>query len=757
MHIKLLFIIAIGLFAQSYQVLCAQSVSNDTVWFAYPSIYSKNGGEACFFTTDANPEIYVENVIDKKKPVWKVQGEILYDYMYRSLTNNPLQEEDVYRHMVQVNYKIAGPVPLQGSLSYSTSNSVYYPDLFNATINYSRAALLKDLKDKYMTGFEQQLPVLTGLTAIADSMASLDNSIQQYQRSVQGADYQYHLQKGKEIIFNEALQMINNTLSKRDSMRFRNDLETVVLGGTPKVNRAYDSSGTEMKILNWVALALTKLKEERKELESLMDKRKSMASRFNSTQKIIKDTLQKMNKAFANSKDITNRQAAALMDKYLDTGRNKLVRFLSKFDRISIGRSEVNYSMLTVNAWPITGINVATATRPKIEFAAGLSNYRQRNFLIGERGTRVPSLPSMAFRFHFLSTPAYSFSYTSYAGSILLHSQNVSNLRKLPVYGNGLQFNLHPLLNHRLEVEFVKSNLNEQRALPATGLKTSGGLFNFGIRENEGIRLKYAGHFTGTKLKAEGEYSRLGSNFLSLGIYPGEAVRESYKANVHKLFFKDKIDLKLGVRKNSFTYPYLQQLTANNVLYQGLITLKIPKLPIVTVGYFPATQLVAMPDSNLAEVNFQTLIATATYQLVKPSFTHLFLLSGSKLRSGLPHSGSAMAAVNNNFLLIQYHAMRTKWNAETQLVYNNMNNKTLLTYGAGGGIKHGKGWHESAMIKYHVNNTLGNELGYRITVRSRPFSFGHFVLEAERQMLPYYMGESFIPVVAGHAMLVVKL
>jgi hypothetical protein len=732
------------------QRIHSQATGVDTVWFSLNNDFSKNGGEGCYYL--ANQHETKANLPEKKvkKQEWAIHGDINYDYTFRSLTNNPLQETNIHRHTVRLNFNVQGPVPFQGSLAISAGNSVYYPRLFNLSLNYNRQQWLNNLKNQYVKHLVNSLPGEKGLPFLADSMKGIENTIYQYQQIVQSPDYQFKVQKGKEIILNEALKMLNQRLNVRDSLELKKDIENYLTSGINKPATVKDIKPVQNEILNWVKQSLIQLKQDRNILDSMVAKRKAMANKYKGLQQSINDTVRMVNQAF---NQMTN--SSELAGQYMDSAQHKIAKVLNKFERINIGRSEVNYSRLSVFNWPITGINIATSSKHTFELAVGMANYRQRNFLLSEQNGRIPSQPTLAGRYLMIVKPQYTISYTAYWGSMLLNYQGVSQPKQIPVYGNGLQLNVYPIKNQKIEFEFVKSNVNELRSLPGTGIKTSGELFNFGIRENEAIRFQYTGAFPAIKARADGEYTKSGSNFLSLGLYPGEAKRETYRANFQKHFWDKKLDVKLGLRKNSFTYPYIQQLTANNILYQGLVTFRMAKLPVITVGYFPSSQLVAMPDSNLAEMNLQTIIASASYQLVKPKLTHLFLLTGSMLKTKVVDA-AATAGVLNNFMSIQYFGMGKKWKVESMMLYNRLKLQSLVTYGLGGGLKQGKGWEEAVLIKYHVNNVGSSQVGYRILLRSKQFSFGQLMLEGERQMLPYYSASKFVPVISGHAVLVVK-
>lgn len=521
-------------------------------------------------------------------------------------------------------------------------------------------------------------------------------------------------------------------------------------------SNTYIKSKVKQEILAFAKSVLNGLKREKYLMDSLLYQKKEVMSRYNGSKRMIADSIKQVSNEFSRIVSNSGNTAEMLAEKNLVNGHDKIAGLLNKFEQIQIGRSEVNYSRLTVYNWPITGLNVTTSGRHKFEVAAGISNYRQRNFLIPVQNGKITGQPTLSGRYKIFAKPTLSLSYTAYMGSMLLNYQAVLNPKTIPVLGNGLQLSLLPFKNQKIDVEFVKSNVNELRVLPDAGVKMKGQLFNFGIRDNEAIRIQYNGVFRVLKGNLDGEYTRSGSSFLSLGFYPGEAVRETFHANLLKRFFENKMNVRLGVRKNSFSYPYLQHLTANNVLYQALVTLRLKKWPVVTMGYFPSTQLVAMPDSNIAEINFQTFITTASYQIVKPLFTHSFLLSGSFLQTKMNETFSAPAMMNN-FLGFNYNGYHgKKWRFEGMLMYNNLKGRSLLTYGVGSGLKEGKGWEQSFILKYHSGNSDNSQWGYKIMLRSKMFKFGQIMLEGERQMLPYFSQAKFVPVMMGHAVFMMK-
>ncbi len=735
----------------------AQVSNGDTIWLSPENPFSKNGGEPCFYLYNGINGTEFKKLPLPKKKSWILHGDLVYDYTYRSLSNNIVQEEDIHRHMIRLNYRIEGAIPLQGTIAMSAGNSIYYPRLFSFSLNYNRQQWLNSIKDKRLQALETELPDVSGITNKADSIAFLNKGIQSYQQMMLSPDYHYKIQQGKETILNNALQKIEGRLSEQDSLKLLNRLlELLSSGNLKEKDSSFSRTPINGEILDLVRTALHLLKKDKYIIDSLQQQKSEIVKRYNSSKRMVSDSIRNVSAAINQAMKNSTQKGNGYIKEMLPDRNKKIARFLNTFEQIQIGRSEVNLSQLTVFNWPITGLNVTTAGKHTFEIAAGISNYRQRNFLFPQTNGTMKGQPTITGRYKLIANPLYELSYTVYMGSMMLNYQAVQNPKTIPVVGNGFQLNFLPFKNQKLEIEFVKSNVNEMRTLPGTNLKAKGEIFNFSIRDNEAFNIQYTGVFPGLKANIDGAYSKSGSSFLSLGIYPGEAVKESFRANLQKRFFENKINVRMGIRKNAFTYPYLQHLSANNILYQAMATVRLKNWPIVTLGYFPSTQLVAMPDSNIAEINFQTFISSASYQIIKPSFTHSFQLSGTFLQTKQLDTISA-TGIMNNFIGFNYNGNRgNKWHFEGMLMYNQLKGNTLVTYGVGSGIKLGKGWEQSFIIKYHNGSVVGNQWGYKVILRSMKFQFGQFSLEGERQMLPFYSQNKFVPVMMGHAVFMLK-
>jgi len=67
-------------------------------------------------------------------------------------------------------------------------------------------------------------------------------------------------------------------------------------------------------------------------------------------------------------------------------------------------------------------------------------------------------------------------------------------------------------------------------------------------------------------------------------------------------FFKKKLDVTASVRKNDFTNPYIDQVFYTNTVFQSIqASLRIKKLPVLSLGYYPSSQLIKLGDEQYLE------------------------------------------------------------------------------------------------------------------------------------------------------------
>jgi hypothetical protein len=133
-------------------------------------------------------------------------------------------------------------------------------------------------------------------------------------------------------------------------------------------------------------------------------------------------------------------------------------------------------------------------------------------------------------------------------------------------------------------------------------------------RHNEAYSLKADAFFPRTQTTVKGTFKRLGANFQSFSTFTDGSAQTAWSANVQQLFFKRQLTLALGANTNDFSNPFIgSQYKSTTVFKSVQATLRKNRWPIISVGYFPSSQITKLGDGLYQESLFYTLTGNVTH------------------------------------------------------------------------------------------------------------------------------------------------
>lgn len=152
------------------------------------------------------------------------------------------------------------------------------------------------------------------------------------------------------------------------------------------------------------------------------------------------------------------------------------------------------------------------------------------------------------------------------------------------------------------------------------------------------------GRFYKQGLFFSGLYRSYGDGFSNFSTDRINNLKESWKVQADKKFFRNAVNVKLGIKKNFFEVnPMLAQttLSSDNILKTASVSLKYKRLPQIMFAYQPVTQIISV-DSVLTVLTVQTYTA---------SLTHRFKAGTSMNNTSIVFNKVASEYQSNNFLL----------------------------------------------------------------------------------------------------------
>lgn len=763
----------------------------DTFWIGKPNSAAIVYGEVCYYLSDtiaSKATNYPINIISPVKSVWKFKGTIDYEYSFRSRIDSPFAELDLQRHTIRTRFDVKGPLPISVVAAYSNGNSALYPPLFSVSIFYDNQLHANELKRDAISIAKKSIETKNGLEQKVNSLRQLENEIAELSSFIESQGFAItrdelklyatailgQLRENKRDAVISMLSDENNkidsilsmllagkTIQQLDTLSARlnqinNRLKDLNLNYTFK-----DFSIEKIDLLNGFNAKLDKF-EKLKLQRDLLDRSVAQIKRS------VVDSIGSIEKEIAAK---STREIKTLMLKYDDTTtvsqfrKNVFFDWIADFERVSVGRQTISLSELSVSNWAFTGIGFKRSRDIRLEFGAGVSTNRLR-------GIWTPNIPTPAIRgplhlpsswiasakLGLLRLSNFDLSLIGFVGrqSWIYQITNTTKDRGVPILGWSFLGRWTISNIHRIEIEFAKSGQADRfNQVGNSGVKGGySGIVNFGLRSNEAIRMSYAGDYNKFGAKLLGTFSKLGHEYVSFAFYPTLSKRVAYNVQLEKWMWKRRVVLAAGVLRNQFRYPYLRQLRSNNTSFtfraEGSTRTGISG----SISYIPSSQLVVLDSGAVAEYQFQTLVSSLSYMRILKSWTVLGVISASAVM--LPEgNGITLFALNSNHLSLLLNAQHKNIGIGMGWQYAQLGHKVLSTLELQGQYKLKSGWSASMAGRIYnlVNDSIyqGKEFGYKVSVTSPVFRWGgRFMLQLERQFLPFYGLQSFQPVTIGN-------
>lgn len=626
-------------------------------------VFARKGCKHFFFSVTrwdiAEPVIIPKVEVPKaeKVPFLVAHGNILYNFSYRSYVDTPFAESNQAQHLVQtrINFVLANRYPVNMTITNRSSNSPYFKNATDVNFGYSRQQLVDRLKSN-LRGQVNQWVSMADLQKIQDQYQSKLNQVQNIQSWLSSPARMQELVEEKEKqlrnqLYTEGLSATglgdNKDLDKIRSLRSGVpsglpdiDLEQkkalpqqvwagirqgAFKAGKEKINAVKDSVTTLVKdTLQAMAKAKAggadstvseKLEAKKKELAKLQTELKEQAAKIKKGKKVITDSIAAIKKEI---NDLDNGPGIYAFMKRHNIEKDKLTRaerILLAINKISIGRAWIDYSELTVKNVSLTGVNIEVTPSPfYFAAAAGKLNYRFRDFII-KNNKDLPNQSLYLIRAGIGQKEKNNLIFTFYNGKKEVLNSTPSNAPSSVqrVLGYSAEARIAVDANNYLVAEFAKSSYgnNTTQSADQSALDKA---MNWKIRSNEAYSIKLFSRYPQTDTRITAFYRKMGEHFQSFNLYPTGSTQEAWMARVNQSFWKRKLVLDAAIRKNDFISPIAGPSFSSKTVFKSFqATLRIPKYPFVSVGYYPTSQLSLSNNNILTENQYNTLNAIVSH------------------------------------------------------------------------------------------------------------------------------------------------
>lgn len=650
-----------------------------------------------------------QNNSSGSKSVITAHGNISYDFLYRSLSDTPFFQKDFRQHSVRTNFSLLfkNVYPVQVTIQHRNSNSPYFRDITDVSLQYSHKDYLRHLKDNLhqqivRTMTAEYLPNLKQAElrnkAKLDEVAALEQWLASPARL-------HELIAERERILRRLPQNPADSLPGRPDLQLPTnglpgmpqlpDEEAIKKAISDKLNHRLSATGDSVlaRLEAWMVEKRKRISDSllnmqtanfiEKKKKELADAKKALTEyekKLKSMKKNVADSLLKIKQELIQLKDPAAFKDFVKQKKINAKELPKGWKALTAVRSIGIGRSWVDYSELTVKNISLTGGNIEI-NPGNFYFAAavGRINYRFRDFVVQNNAQPKQSL--YLLRAGIGKKDGNNFILSWYDGKRNLlnpftSTGNTISLERVIGMSAETRFQIND--NHYIIAEFGKSSYHNTSNANADGGTLFDRAKNFKDRSNEAYSIKVSSYWPDAGTKITGYYKKMGEHFQSFNLQPVNSLQEAFQVKLQQQLWKKKLTIDAGIRKNDFSNPFITPGLSSRTVFKSLqLSLRIPKYPYITIGYAPSSQLTVLDNQRLIENHYNTLNAVLSYPYRAKKVNMLTNAMFLKFYNSTPDTGFIYYNASS-FSLNQFFYIG-KWQLQSGLTITDQEDLRVLT------------------------------------------------------------------------------
>lgn len=735
----------------------------------------------------ANPTIAVVLAKAEQKPLapaprkiklLTIHGNIGYDYFYRSAIDTPIAQKDFQQHTERVHLDILlkEKYPLKVNFTSRQSNSPYFRDFVDVNFSFDKYTYNKNLKQQLLDKLKKQIPQykLPDLTAAESLLKKYKADFDKTKSWLEDPMTMQRIIEEREKEYYQKLKEAEDSVSR---LAMQNDIADSISKINAKLTALTDKAkGVQDKFTD----SLNRVKENLlSKKAAIMDAAKAKAdsvtapfAAYYEKQKARLDSLQKTVAKYKSKADsiktevqkdvagIRQKIYKATSEKELrklaeENGipidkKTKLEKQLAAIKTFSIGRSVLNYTELTAQNITVSGVNVEYNPSYYAAFAAGKIDYRFRDFYNRKGRQNNQYIIMGRLGFGDKDHAAVIFSYFTGRKSNNNYGYNDSAKSSVNLMGYSVEAIWKKGENNFLSAEFAKSTKPVIGNLPAD--KQSGSLVRFSDPSNMGINFKAQAFIPETHTKLSGFYRKTGENFQSFSLFSYNTNQTAWLGRIDQSFYKDRITLTGMLRRNDFTNPFTDKTYKTSTIFKSvLLNVHLRKFPVISIGYYPGTQLYMVDKQTIRE---------SAYYILNGSVSYSYIVKGLQMNSMAVYNKYTSEATDSGFVpykginvyvsqAVRFSKIQLQagyaYTKQSLLQYSTLEAtgdyscRTWLKFGAGlkyNKVKDGTGyWGESLQLRTEFKKWGGLQLQYE---KSYLPTFNRQLAPVEIGRLSYY-------------------
>lgn len=525
----------------------------------------------------------------KHTPFLQVHGNVLYNVNYYSNIDTPYNEQNVYQHTIQtyLDILVKGQYPVRVYLTNRFSNSSLFRNFSDFNFSYTNTQFNQMIREQVRRRFLASMPSPKSLDSLQHL---LDTTILKL--------------RGMELwIKNPALlQRMVEERERALKEKLMGKADTLITQAKPELD----------------SLPLADEYARRKQqADSLRNRIATLQQSLKTAYLHSKSDINRISRAIEQA-DNPSRLKAVMEELHLeDTILPKGYKPLMAIRSFSLGRSVVNYSELSVKNISVNGVQSEYNPGSYYAVAAGKVDYRFRDFIVKSPGQSGQFLTVLRYGRGFKDGNNIILTY--FNGRRQLYNANTTDTQqvKMPstaLMGITIEGNYRLTENITLTGEIAKSSMPGYAGDSTSKNNLPSQMVQFSNRTNEAYAIKVNAYFPATQTRIRGTYKHLGINYQSFSIFTDGTAQTTWNASVNQLFFHRQLDVTIGANTNDFSNPLIGSNYKSTTVFKSIqATLRKKYWPVVSLGYFPSSQVTKLGDGHYTENLFYTLVGNVTH------------------------------------------------------------------------------------------------------------------------------------------------
>lgn len=688
--------------------------------------------------------------VPRKTPLITVHGNINYDFDYWSSIDTPYAEKNINQQTLQtwLDLSYRDLYPFRVIFTTRWSNSSLFRNITDVSFQYNAGQFNNKVK-------RQTLDLLLRHYALTDSLNKLEKALNSSQKEfyaldnwLNGSDQQQRLIAQRELAWLKARDTIHSSAAPTATFTWpewdpSHDYGIARHGGgagSDSAKPAFPSPDS-----SW----LHRYDSLQHHLDSLRAHIDSMQKKYSQLEGIQKK----------GTGDISHELDGITSGKVLkdkldnehipDSSLPKGYKNLYSVRSFGIGRSLINYSELSAKNVSIDGVQIEYNPRAYMALAAGTIDYRYRDYSItgGVNGQYLALL-----RYGWGKKDGNSLIFTYYTGRRQLYNVNTttqgSDIPNYNLMGFTVQGSYKVLKTATVTGEVAKSSLPYYSLDSTRSHDMLGSTLKMNLRSNEAYSLKISSMIPASQTRLTATYSRFGANFQSFSLFTTGSRQSAWSVRLDQPLLQKRLLIMASVKTNDYVNPLLSTAYSSTAVFGSLqATLRLKKWPVVSLGYFPSTQVIKLSNDQYQENLFYTMTATASESYKVNQVTFLSLLMYTRFYNKITDTG--FIYFNTSNLLLSQMAVIRKLTLQVQLSLAANASYDLYTADGKADYRLFKWLSLGAGLKYNEQTVYDiKQWGYSATAGIKVSRLGEveliwdkgFIPGSSRELVPYNLG-----------------